>query len=98
MQDYLKRAVSLGLGALLVTREKVEEVVNELVKKGEVGQEEGKKLISKLIEKGEKNKKKVEAQIGGIVKGVTEKLNIPTRKELNELKSEIKQLRKKLNK
>ena len=98
MQDYLKRAVSLGLGALLVTREKVEEVVNELVKKGEVGQEEGKKLISKLIEKGEKNKKKVEAQIGGIAKGVAEKLNIPTRKELNELKSEIKQLRKKLNK
>lgn len=98
MQDFLKKAFNLGLGALVMTREKVEEVVNELVKKGEVGQDEGKKLVEELIEKGKKSKKELEIQIEKIVKGATEKLDLPTRKELNELKSEIKQLRKKLNK
>ncbi|MCK4325839.1 polyhydroxyalkanoate synthesis regulator [bacterium] len=98
MQDFLKKAFSMSLGALVVTREKVEEVVNELVKKGEVGQEEGERLVRELIEKGEESKKEIETQIERMVKSVTEKLDLPTRKELNELKSEIEQLKKKLGK
>ncbi len=98
MQDLLKNALSLGLGALLVSKDKIEEVVNELVKKGELGQEDGKKLINEMVEKGEASVNEVEAKIEKIVKGVAEKLNLPTRKELDELKSEIEQLKEKLNK
>ena len=42
MQNLLRRALSLGFGALLVSKDKIEAVVNELVKKGELGQEEAK--------------------------------------------------------
>ncbi len=98
MQDLLKKALSLGIGALLVSKDKIEEVVNELVKRGELGQEEGKNLVRELIEKGEASMHEVEGKIEKIVQSVTEKLNLPTRKELNELKSEIEQLKEKLNK
>ncbi len=98
MQDLLKKAFSLGLGALMVSKDKIEEVVNELVKKGELGQEEGKNLVNELIEKGEASMHEVEDKIEKIVKSVMEKLNLPTRKELDELKSEIEQLKEKLNK
>lgn len=98
MQELLKKTLSLGLGALLASKDKVEEVVNELVKKGEIGQEDGKKLINELIEKGKAGMEELEVKIEKIVKSVTEKMNLPTRKELNEIKSEIKQLKEKLNK
>ncbi len=98
MQDLLKKAFSLGIGALLVSKDKIEEVVNELVKRGELGQEEGKNLVKELIEKGEASMHEVEGKIEKIVQSITEKLNLPTRKELNELKSEIEQLKEKLNK
>ncbi len=98
MQDLLKKAFSLGIGVLLVSKDKIEEVVNELVKRGELGQEEGKNLVKELIEKGEASMHEVEGKIEKIVQSVTEKLNLPTRKELNELKSEIEQLKEKLNK
>lgn len=98
MQDLLKKALSLGLGALLVSKDKIEDVVNELVKKGELGQEEGKNLVNELIEKGEASVNEVEVKIEKIVKSVTEKLDLPTRKELNEIKSEIEQIKEKLNK
>ena len=98
MQDLLKKALSLGFGALLVSKDKIEDVVNELVKKGELGQEEGKNLVNELIEKGEASVNEVEVKIEKIVKGIMEKLNLPTRKELDELKSEIEQLKEKLNK
>ncbi|MCK4993764.1 MAG: phasin family protein [Candidatus Omnitrophica bacterium] len=94
----LKDFVNLGLGALVMTKEKAEEVVNELVKKGEVGQDEGKELINELIEKGEKSKKEIEDQIEKTVKNVVGKLDISTKKEIEELKSEIEELKKKLSK
>lgn len=96
--DMFKNAFKLGLGALVITKEKVEEVVSELVKKGEVGQEESKKIISELVERGEESKKEIESQVEKIVSGLAEKLDIPTRKELNDLKSEIEKLRRKLGK
>ena len=98
MQDLLKKALSLGFGALLVSKDKIEDVVNELVKKGDLGQEEGKNLVNELIEKGEASVNEVEGKIEKIVKSVTEKLDLPTRKELNEIKSEIEQIKEKLNK
>ncbi len=97
MQDLLRKALSLGFGVLLVSKDKIEDVVNELVKKGELGQEEGKNLVNELIEKGEASMSEMEVKIEKIVKGVMEKLNLPTRKELDELKSEIEQLKEKLN-
>ena len=96
--SILKDLVNLGLGAVVMTKEKTEEVVNELVKKGEVSQDEGKELINELIEKGEKGKKEIEGQIEKIVKGIVEKLDISTKKEIEELKSEIEELKKKLSK
>ena len=98
MQDLLKKALSLGFGALLVSKDKIEDVVNELVKKGDLGQEEGKNLVNELIEKGEASVNEVEVKIEKIVKSVTEKLDLPTRMELNEIKSEIEQIKEKLNK
>ena len=94
--SVLKDVVNLGLGALVMTKEKAEEVVNELVKKGEVGQEEGKELINELIEKGEKGKKEIEDQIEKTVKRVVEKLDISAKKEVEELKFEIEELKKKV--
>ena len=96
--SVIKDLINLGLGALVITKEKAEEIVNELVKKGEVGQGEGKELINELIEKGEKSKKEIEDQIEKMVKGVLEELDISVKKEIKELKSEIEELKKKLNK
>ena len=98
MVDLVKKVFSLGLGALVVTKEKAEEVVAELAKKGEVGQEEGEKLVKELIKRGKEGKKEIEVQIEKMIKGVTKKLDLPTHKEVKELKTEIEQLKKKLNK
>ncbi|MBT9139170.1 MAG: hypothetical protein DDT31_01751 [Syntrophomonadaceae bacterium] len=98
MQDVLKKVFNLGLGAIVITKEKAEEVVKELVKKGEVGEEESRKLVNKLIEKGQESRKEMQTQIEKTVKGVIEKLDISTRSELEGLKSEIERLKENLGK
>jgi len=92
MQDYLKKAVALGLGALAVTEEKVRETVEELVKKGEVSRKEASKVAQDLLKKLETGKKEVEKQVEAIVKVSLRKLDIPTRTELKRMESRLKKL------
>lgn len=91
MDETIKKAVNLGLGAFVYTKERLEAMVNELVEKGEVGKEEGKELLNKLIEKGEAAGKDIESS----VKKFLDELELPSRREFEELKSEVEKLKKK---
>lgn len=98
MKDLLEKMFNLGLGTLAVTREKVEKIAEELVKKGEMRREESKKFIQELVEKGEKSKKEIGVQLEKMVRNILEKLNLPNRKELEKLQAQIDRLKEKLEK
>ncbi|MBU1487093.1 phasin family protein [bacterium] len=94
MLDLLKKTALVGLGALVMTEEKIEEIVKDLVKKGEVSQGEGKTLVSELMQKAEAGKKEIEEKIEAIVKKTLRKLDIPSRSELKEIKAKLDKLEK----
>ncbi len=94
MDEHIRKALNLGLGAIFLTKEKVQAVVDELVEKGEVGKEESRELFDRLMEKGETAGKNLEKSVKNIMK----EMELPTRKEFDELKSEIEQLKKKIDK
>jgi polyhydroxyalkanoate synthesis regulator phasin len=96
MKDILGKMMSLELGLLTVTRDRVKGVVDELIKVGDVSQDEGKKFMDDLIARGEKDKKELKAQLEVMVRDYLKSLDVPTRSEINELKAEITQLRKEL--
>jgi polyhydroxyalkanoate synthesis regulator phasin len=55
MQDWMKKMMLFGVGLAALTREKTEEFVKELVKKGELSEKEGKQLINDLVEKSKRS-------------------------------------------
>ena len=59
----LKKSVAFGLGALLVTEQKVKEVVDELVRKGDVNVDEGEKLVRELFQRMTKGAGEVEKKL-----------------------------------
>ena len=46
MMKYLEKTLYFGLGLITYSAEKVENLVNELVKKGEVAADDAKKLLT----------------------------------------------------
>lgn len=54
--EGLKKALLAGIGAAALTVEKSSEIVNELVKKGEITVEQGKALNQELKHKAEETK------------------------------------------
>lgn len=94
MFEFIKRAIFIGAGLASMTAEKIEEVVEEIVKKGEISEKQGKELIQDLKEKSGKAKKDFGERIDKVVNDTLQKLNIPTRTEVEELRARIEQLEK----
>jgi len=94
MQEFIKKMMLFGVGLAAMTREKTEEFVKELVKKGEMSEKEGKQLVNDFMEKSKKMTRDLETKTEEMVAATLKRLNIPTRKELDELRERIEKLEK----
>ena len=95
MSDIFKKTFLAGLGAMSLTREKAQEITNDLIKRGELAKTDEAKFVRDLLDLAEKNKSGLEDKIEKAIERVMAKLDIPTRKEVEELKAEIARLSKK---
>ena len=96
MSDFFKKAINLGFGALLITKENVEEIIDDLVKKGEIKTDEAKAQVKEIFNKVLSSKKEIESKIEEIVEKALHKLDIPTRRELQEMQKKLDEIIKRL--
>jgi len=94
MFELLKKTIWLGAGLAVMTTEKIEEAVSEIVKKGQLSEKEGKELIADLVEKSKEAKKKLAEKVEKIITLTLQKMNIPSRKEMEELRARLDRLEK----
>ena len=87
--DFINKVINLGFGALLITKENIEEVIDEMVKKGEIKKEEAKAQVNELFKKVLSNKQELESKIEKIVESALHRLDIPTRKELQQMQKKL---------
>ncbi len=94
MFDVLKKTMLMGIGIASMTKDKIKEFGKKISEENKLNEEEGKKLVKDLLKQSEKAKENLEAQIQKFVKASLEKLDIPTRADINKLKKEIQRLKK----
>ncbi len=94
MFEFIKKAIFIGAGLASMTADKIEETVNEIVKKGDLTEKQGRELIQELKERSTKVRRELVEKIEKIVNDTLQKLNIPTRKEIEELRERIERLEK----
>jgi polyhydroxyalkanoate synthesis regulator phasin len=98
MQEFIKDIFYLGAGAAFVTKEKIEELKNDLIEKGKMTQEEGKQFVDDLLKKSEKSRKDLENRIQDTVVEQMKKMNVATGDDIADLKKQIRELRKMIEK
>lgn len=94
MSNIINKAFLAGLGAISLGRDKAGDLVDDLVKRGELSHEEGRGVLSELLESVEKRQAELGEFIQKEVRQILKSLDIPTREEINKLKGEIEYLRK----
>ena len=92
--DFLKKSMLAGIGLAVLTKEKAEKMVDELIKKGALKKNDGTGSIKEFTEKSKEFKKELTKKVEKAVADTIEKSNIPTRKEFAALKSKIEKMEK----
>ena len=92
--DVIRNALLAGVGG----QEKVKEVIDDLVKKGELSESQGAKLVKEWTEKVEKNTEDVSKSISEIIAKTLEKMNLPTKGDVEKLQGKIDSLEARVSK
>jgi polyhydroxyalkanoate synthesis regulator phasin len=92
--DLIKKTMMAGIGLALKTRDEVEELAKDLVKKGTMSEQEGKNFLDDLLKRYDEAKDKLEDKVEKTVKEFLKKADIVTSDELKALKKEIRELKK----
>ncbi len=97
MADVLKKAMLAGIGAVVLTKEKVEEMVDELVKKGEISKEDRAKFVRELADKAEARSREVKKWVEESVKATMSKIKMARAEEVELLRKQVQELTKEVS-
>lgn len=89
MKNMIKKGLALGLGLAVTTKEQAEKIVDELVKKGELSQQESKEFVNELLQKGEETQKELDQMIYKKLKQLLDELNLATKEDIQRLEQRM---------
>ncbi|MDX2481635.1 MAG: phasin family protein [Desulfuromusa sp.] len=96
MLEIVEKTLLTGIGAMALTQKKAEELIDDLKKRMNITEEEGKNLLEKLRSTAKDNQKKLEELAQDEVKKACERIGVVTAEEFEKLRRKVEQLEKQL--
>ena len=93
--DGMRRLLLARFGAVAMTFDEVEAFVKKLVERGELAQKDAEKLLHEMQQRLTANRPQVEKVSDRVEQGMEEflnRLNIPSKRDIDELSEKIAQL------
>jgi polyhydroxyalkanoate synthesis regulator phasin len=92
-----RKVLLAGIGAVALAQDEAEDFVNKLVERGQIAEQDGKKLLRDLVERRKKGAARAEEELDRRVEELLNRLNVPTRADIEALASQIAELDRKLD-
>jgi polyhydroxyalkanoate synthesis regulator phasin len=86
--NILEDTINFGFGVFAYSREKIEELVETLVQKGEVAKKDASSFVSELVKKGEAERSELQRIVGEEVKkamNTVDQMKPVTKDEVREI-------------
>ena len=96
MLEILEKTLLTGIGAVALTQKKGEELIEDLKKRLNLTEEEGKNLLDKLRDAAKDNQKKLEEMAQSEVRKACERIGVVNVEEFEKLQSKVEKLEKQL--
>jgi poly(hydroxyalkanoate) granule-associated protein len=97
MFEALRRVLLATMGAAAIAQDEIEALVDRLVERGEIAEKDGKKLVREVMQKRRGRTTKVEEEINKHVENVLDRMNIPSKADVEALSQKIAALSKKID-
>lgn len=86
----IDKLIYTGLGTITLLKDKIEEELKVLEKKGKIKTDDAKSLLDSIESKGQEEEEKIKEEIKNILKEAIKDLNIATKDDIEKLKKKIK--------
>ena len=97
MFEALRRVLLATIGAAAIAQGEIEALVDRLVERGEIAEKDGQKLVREVMDKRKGRAAKVEEEISKHIESVLERMNIPSKADVEALSQKIAALSKKID-
>lgn len=94
MTDLLEKTMYMGLGLFSLTKERAEEMIDDLVEKGKVSKDESAQAVRDLMDKAEKEKTAMEKKIDTAIETSIQRLHLATREDIDAINKKLDKLMK----
>ncbi len=98
MKELLKSIAYTSIGAAFLTKDKIEELKDDLVEQGKISQDEGKQFVDELVKKTDSIKDSLDLKVSKIVEEKINQLDIVTNDDFADLRRQVEELQVALNK
>jgi polyhydroxyalkanoate synthesis regulator phasin len=95
MEDLWRKAKHFGLGVLDFTKEKAESLVQEMVKRGELTEQETSEAVATIMEKAKSEQEAFMDKLKGVVEKIVAETGLARHSDLDSLKKRVDDLEKK---
>lgn len=96
MEKIIRKTLYTAVGIVASTTERLQNVIDDLVSKGKLSEEEGKKVVEDVVKNTENNRDAYEGRFRNIIDSVLSKLNLPQGDAYEKLSKRVKSLEVKL--
>ena len=95
-ENIIRKTLYTAVGIVAGTTERLQKVIDDLVSKGRLSEEEGKKVVDDVVKTNESRRDEYEGRFRNIVDSVLSKLNLPQGDAYEKMEKRVKSLEVKL--
>jgi polyhydroxyalkanoate synthesis regulator phasin len=95
MEDFWHKAKHFGLGLFDFTKEKVEALVDEMVKRGELTQQESSLAVAKIMERAKAEQEALKDKLTVMIQQAISNMNLARAADLEALEKRVAALEQK---
>ena len=92
MENIIKKVLYTGVGIVASATERVQHIINDLVDRGKISEDEGKKVVDDVVKNTETKREEYEGRFRKIIDGALSKINLPRGDVYEKLEKRIKSL------
>ncbi len=96
MEETFKKILYTGLGALSLTKSKIDEVVDDLIDRGRLSREEGEKIVNDFKKESGSSKEAVKNEMHQWMEKALDKMDIANKNEVKDLQNQLEELQKRV--
>lgn len=97
LYEASRRVLLASIGAIALAQDEIEDFVEKLVERGEIAEKDGKKLVREVIDKRKKDVSKAENELNKRIDEVVERMDVPTKADIDALGDQINELSNKVD-